>query len=108
MQLVDDDGDGVPDRGVIEVPEGTLTGWGFGRGWRFEPTRGTVFGRYRGWGHHGSFGRFSGPFRIVGGLACLAFLAPLVGLGAVLYHRRRVSTKAEAASEAEGESSGLE
>ena len=73
VQLVDDDGDGVPDRGVIEVPADLP----------FGPSHGFHFGR--GFGPH--FGRSFGPFLITGGLFRLAFLALLIGL-AVLCSRR--------------------
>ncbi len=58
VRLVDDDGDGVPDRGVIEAPAGLPVGRGFGSGRR------VPFGP--GYGPH--FGRGFGPFLIVGGL----------------------------------------
>jgi hypothetical protein len=58
VRLVDDDGDGIPDRGVIEAP----TGLPFGRGF--------------------------GPFFIVGGLFRLAFLALLIGLAVAFFRHR--------------------
>ncbi|NIO67483.1 MAG: hypothetical protein GTN71_00080, partial [Anaerolineae bacterium] len=55
VRLVDDDGDGVPDRGVIEAPAGLPFGRGFGPGCRpstmlrtglpFGPGHGLHFGR---------------------------------------------------------------
>jgi hypothetical protein len=77
VRLVDDDGDGVPDRGVIEVP----TGLPFGRG--FGPGRSSRFGS----GYSPHFGRGFGPFLFVGGLFRLAFLALLIGLAVVCFHR---------------------
>jgi hypothetical protein len=73
VRLVDDDGDGVPDRGVIEIPEDLHPGWGYG----------PHFGR--GFGSH--FGRGFGPFFIVGGLFRLAFLALLIGLAVACFRR---------------------
>jgi hypothetical protein len=89
VRLVDDDGDGIPDRGVIEVPEDLETGWGYGpsilqRGSRQAMLRGcSHFGR--GFGPH--FGRGFGPFLFVGGLFRLAFLALLIGLGVACFRR---------------------
>ena len=87
VRLVDDDGDGMPDRGVIEVPEDLQPGWGhgplffrqgsrqamlrggpyFGRG--FGPGGGSRFGP----GHGLHFGRGFGPstFRRGSGQAML-------------------------------------
>ncbi len=97
VRLVDDDGDGVPDRGVIEVPEDLQYGWGYGpsilrRGLRQAMLRG---GPHFGWGFGPStmlrtgphFGRGFGPFFIVGGLFRLAFLALLIGLGVACFRR---------------------
>ena len=75
LRLVDDDGDGVPDRGVIETPTGSPVGRGFGSGRR------VPFGP--GYGPH--FGRGFGPFLIVGGLFRLAFLALLIGLAVACF-----------------------
>ena len=90
VRLVDDDGDGVPDRGVIEVPAGLPLSRGCGPGRRlpFGSGHGLSFGR--GFGPH--FGRGFGPFLIVGGLFRLAFLALLIGL-AVAFFRHRNRTK---------------
>jgi hypothetical protein len=97
VRLVDDDGDGVPDRGVIEMPEDLQYGCGYGpsilrRGSRRAmPMGGPHFGRGFGpstmlrTGPH--FGRGFGPFPMVGGLFRLAFLALLIGLGVVCFHR---------------------
>jgi hypothetical protein len=71
VRLVDDDGDGIPDRGVIEAP----TGLPFGRG--FGPGRHSFFGV----GHRLPFG----PFLIAGGLFRLAFLALLIGLAVACF-----------------------
>jgi hypothetical protein len=76
VRLLDDDGDGVPDRGVIEAPAGLPSGRGFGPGHRLS------FGP----GHSPRFGR-GFPFFIVGGLFRLAFLALLIGLGVVCFRR---------------------
>ena len=83
VRLVDDDGDGVPDRGVIEAPAGLPFGRGFGLGRRLPsgPGHGLHFGR--GFGPH--FGRGFGPFLVVGGLFRLAFLALLIGLGVACF-----------------------
>ena len=85
VRLVDDDGDGVPDRGVIEVPAGLPFGRGFGPGRRlpFGPGHGLHFGR--GFGPHSGWG--FGPFLIVGGLFRLAFLALLIGLAVACFRR---------------------
>ena len=115
VRLVDDDGDGVPDRGVIEAPAGLPFGRGFGRGrgLAFGPGHGLSFGRGfgpsamlrtgphfgRGFGpsalRRGSgqavlragphFGWGFGHFFIVGGLFRLAFLALLIGLGVACF-----------------------
>jgi hypothetical protein len=85
VHLVDDDGDGVPDRGVIEVPEDLHPGWGYG------PHFGRGFGPHFGRGFGPHFGRGFGPFLIVGGLFRLAFLALLIGLAVAFFrHRSRV------------------
>ncbi len=95
VRLVDDDGDGVPDRGVIEVPEGLHPGWGYGpsttlrTGPHFGPGHGPHFGRGYGpstmlrTGPH--FGWGFGPFLIVGSLVRLAFLALLIGLAVACF-----------------------
>jgi hypothetical protein len=76
VELVDDDGDGVPDRGVIELPEGMPFARGlFGY---FGPGRGMRFS-----------GRAFGPFFFVGGLIRLAFLAGVIVLGVVFYRKWR-------------------
>jgi hypothetical protein len=77
VRLVDDDGDGVPDRGVIEVPAGLSLGRGFSPGRRLPV----------GPGHGFHFGRGFGPFPIMGGLFRLAFLALLIGLAVVCFQR---------------------
>jgi hypothetical protein len=93
VRLVDDDGDGIPDRGVIEVP----TGLPFGRG--FGPGRGPSIlrrgsgqamlrtGSRFGPGYSPHFGRGFGPFLFVGGLFRLAFLALLIGLAVACFRR---------------------
>jgi hypothetical protein len=77
VRLVDDDGDGGPDRGVIEVPAGLPFGRGFGPGHGLHSGRG--FRLHSGWGF--------GPFLIVGGLFRLAFLALLIGLAVACFRR---------------------
>jgi hypothetical protein len=52
------------------------------------------FGLSYGWRH----GRAFGPFRTVGGLGCLVFLAALIGLGAFLWRRQRKTQAAPANS----------
>jgi hypothetical protein len=83
VRLVDDDGDGIPDRGVIEAPAGLPFGRSFGpgRGPSTMLRTGSCFGP----GHGLYFGRGFGPFFIVGGLFRLAFLALLIGLGVVCF-----------------------
>jgi hypothetical protein len=83
VRLVDDDGDGVPDRGVIEIPTSLPFGqhFGPGRGSHFGPGHGLYFGR--GFGPH--FNRGFGPFFIVGGLVRVAFLALLIGLAVACF-----------------------
>ena len=87
VRLVDDDGDGIPDRGVIEIPEDLQYGWGYGpsilrRGSRQAmPMGGPHFGQ--GFGPHSGWG--FGPFLIVGGLFRLAFLALLIGLAVACF-----------------------
>jgi hypothetical protein len=88
VQLADDDGDGVPDRGVIEMPEGGILGAGHIIG-RFGPGRGARFGRRLGLTRGRPFGHTLAPFRIVGGLFRLALLGGVIALGVVLYRRRR-------------------
>jgi hypothetical protein len=93
VRLVDDDGDGVPDRGVIEVPAGLPFGRGFGtcsgpsilrRGSGQAMLRtGSRFGP----GYSPHFGRGFGPSLFVGGLFRLAFLALLIGLAVACFHR---------------------
>jgi len=83
VRLVDDDGDGVPDRGVIEAPTAAAfdRGFGLGCGSPFGYAHGKHFGP-------GRAGRAFGPFLIVGGMACLAFFALLIGLGVPFFRRR--------------------
>lgn len=84
VDLVDDDGDGVPDRGVIDVP--TAAALGPGRPFGF--AQGGHFGRGFGPGRGLPFGPAIGPFLVVGGLACLAFLALLIGLPIIFFRHR--------------------
>jgi len=105
VRLVDDDGDGIPDRGVIEVPEDLQHGWGYGpsilrRGSRQAMPFNFAQDRFRGGPHFGygfgpHFGRGPvlslskgfGPFLFVGGLFRLAFLALLIGLAVACFRR---------------------
>jgi len=97
VRLVDDDGDGIPDRGVIEVPEDLQYGWGYGpsilrRGSRQAMPFNFAQDRLRGGPHFGRgfaphFDRSFGPFLFVGGLFRLAFLALLIGLGVTCFRR---------------------
>jgi hypothetical protein len=90
VRLVDDDGDGIPDRGVIEVPEDLQHGWGYGP--HFGSGHRPCFGR--GFGPH--FGPGFGPFFIVGGLFRLAFLALLIGLAVAFFRHRNRAKEASA------------
>lgn len=67
VHLVDDDEDGVPDRGVVETFTGSVS----------------VFG------HRTPFGRVRGHGGKLGGLMCLVPLALLGGLAVVFYRQRR-------------------
>ena len=96
VRLVDDDGDGVPDRGVIQVPTGLPFGRGFGPGRR--PSTMLRTGLPFGPGHGLHFGRGFGPFLIVGGLFRLAFLALLIGLAVACF---RCWNRAKEAREAQ-------
>lgn len=83
VRLVDDDGDGIPDRGVIKVPADLSFGRGFPGygprfGRRFGPSTMLRTGPHFGWGF---------PFFIIGGLFRLAFLALLIGLGVACFRR---------------------
>jgi hypothetical protein len=86
VRLLDDNEDGIPDRGVIEVLTGLPSGRGFGpsRDSRFGPGHGLYFGR----GFSPHFGRGFGPLLIVGGLFRLAFLALLIGLAVAFFRHR--------------------
>jgi hypothetical protein len=102
VRLLDDNGDGIPDRGVIEVPKGLHHGWGYSPSPMlrtsppFGPGHGLHFGR--GLGPH--FGRGFAPL-IVGGLFCLAFLALLIGLAVACFRcwRRAKATREHRAAE---------
>ena len=88
VDLVDDDGDGVPDRGVIDVPTAAALGPGRPFGGVYpEQRRGAQRGHF-GPGRGLPFGPAFGPFLIVGGLFRLAFLALLIGM-AVCFFRHR-------------------
>jgi len=114
VRLVDDDGDGIPDRGVIELPEDLQYGWGYGpsilrRGSRQAMPFNFAQCRLRGGPHFGRgfaphFGRSPvlslskgfGPFLFVGGLFRLAFLALLIGLAVAFFrHRSRAKEAGE-------------
>ena len=88
VRLVDDNGDGVPDRGVIDLPPSKGA---FGRSFGPPPSRyfNDGFGPGR-----ASFGRGIGPFFLVGGLFRLAFLVLLVGLGVYFYRRWQANRSA--------------
>jgi hypothetical protein len=85
VRLMDDDGDGIPDRGVIKVPADLPFGRGFTPGRRLPVGPGHGFDFGRGFGPH--FGRGFGPFLFVGGLFRLAFLALLIGLAVACFRR---------------------
>ncbi len=75
VELVDDDRDGVPDRGVIEFPEALGHGrFAHGRFDHFGPGRGAAFG-----------GHAFGPFLVVRGLVHLVFFAVAVVLAVAFY-----------------------
>ncbi len=77
IRLVDDDGDGVPDRGVIEAPvAGT---WPAVRG----------FTGWMGLGHRLAFRPALGRTPLLGGLVRVALLALLIGGGIYLFRRWR-------------------
>lgn len=84
VELLDDNGDGIPDRGVVEMPAGPNFNRDFDG--RFGPAQ--AFGR----GFHPEPDRFNRPpllpFAFFGGLFCLTLLAGLAALGVVLYRRQ--------------------
>jgi len=90
VDLVDDDGDGVPDRGVIDIP--AAAAFGPGRGMPFG-SFGCAQGRFARGSRHFvparglPFGSAFGPFLIVGGLIRLAFLALLIGVAILVFRR---------------------
>jgi hypothetical protein len=93
VTLIDDDGDGVPDRGVIDLPPGGAFDRGFGPGGSAPQMHsGRSFGPgFKNFGPgQRDFSQAGGPFLIVGGLIRLAFLALIVGLGilGVYFYRR--------------------
>lgn len=92
VELVDDDGDGVPDRGVIELPTAPTA-------WRGRFARGHL-GRF-GLGHGMWLGRRSlDPLLAVRALGHLVLIGGVVLLGIVLYRSLR-KTHQSAASEPE-------
>jgi len=113
VRLVDDDGDGIPDRGVIELPEDLQYGWGYGpsilrRGSRQAMPFNFAQGRLRGGPHFGrgfaphfgqgpvlSLSKGFGPFLFVGGLFRLAFLVLLIGLAVACFHLWNRAKKAK-------------
>jgi len=114
VRLVDDDGDGIPDRGVIELPEDLqYDGWGYGpsilrRGSRQAMPFNFAQGRLRGGPHFGrgfaphfgqgpvlSLSKGFGPFLFVGGLFRLAFLVLLIGLAVACFHLWNRAKKAK-------------
>ena len=97
VRLIDDDEDGVPDRGVIDLPaKGT-----FGRD--FGPGRGAHFGRNFGPGYT-HFGPGGGPFFFVGGLLRLAFLVLVIGLAIFFYRRWRAKRSTAPTTNAQSDS----
>ena len=97
VELVDDDGDGVPDRGVIEFPREAALGRGHFAGGRLVRGRFARFGPGHGMGFGG---RAFGSFRVVGGLIRLAFLAGAIVLGVAIYRQwRQAHPQARPASE---------
>ena len=86
VELLDDDGDGVPDRGVIEFPGEAALGRGHFAGGRLPLGRSARFGPGRGMGFGG---RAFGSFPVVGGLIRLAFLAGAIVLGVAFYRQWR-------------------
>jgi len=98
--------------GMVYRASGGERGWSLGAtvyealGWGSEAYRsdfdwdraipeGGAFGR----GRIGRFGRGFGPFRVVGGLGRLAFLAAVIGLGVFLWRRQRKTQAAWANSQ---------
>jgi hypothetical protein len=102
VELVDDDGDGVPDRGLIEFPREAAFGRGHVFGGRLHLGR-SAFGHSARFGPEhrmGFMGRAFSPFRVIGGLVRLAVLASAIVLGVFLYNRRRkAEPQASTASE---------
>ncbi len=100
VRLIDDNEDGIPDRGIVDLPAGSSleSGVNSPRSFRpgVEPGRGRGFDSPRSFGRGFEPGRFPGsrfgPLGIIlGGLFRLAGLAVVVGLivlGVVLYQRR--------------------
>jgi hypothetical protein len=96
VQLFDDDGDGIPDRGVVDVP----AGYGFASGDRFGPGSGHEF-MLNARPNNFPGNRF-GPFALLGALFPLAVLGAVIAgavvLGLVLYRRWRPAQSAPAAT----------
>jgi len=90
VKLVDDNEDGIPDRGVIERSAQQAFGPKEAFGRRFGSDRGRFFDR----GFRSGFAPprpFFGPFLFVGWLICLAVLALVAGVIIFMIRRRRSS-----------------
>ena len=84
VRLLDDDGDGVPDRGEFDVDAPALMGSRFARG--FAPV------------HSRPAGAISGRFFLAGGLLRLLFIGLLIGLGVFIGRRWRRGRRSESAA----------
>lgn len=103
VRLIDDNKDGVPDRGVVEMPAQGMVD----RPRRgavnpvFGPGRGELFGRDFRLDQRRPLGLFFTPFMFIGGLVrglvALAFLALLASLALYLYRRWQPTPLAAAA-----------
>ena len=86
VKLIDEDGDGIPDRGEVKMPQGE----NFKQG-----QRGERFGMHQEFREFGSrhYEHSFGPGAVIFGLircfSCLGFLALLFGAGIFFFRRRR-------------------
>lgn len=88
VTLIDDDDDGIPDRGVVEMPAGPAFNRGFDGKFNDRGGPPQNFGRGFNPGR-GDFNRLPFlPLAPLGGLFCLTILGGLTALGVVLYRRR--------------------